>query len=98
MARKKEHARVLGPYPHHGGFRIVVVGAGGQKTRQTYSTEGEAWKVIRHLTRELELHSSKTILEALKEYEMYLVNEKGNKPGPSSESVRRIRAFFPDEH
>jgi len=81
MAQRKKGERVLGPYPHAGRWRLIVVGPGGEKTRQEYESKGEAEKVKRWVERELRAAEERTISEAKKEYAMHLRDDKQNRPG-----------------
>jgi hypothetical protein len=81
MARRKKGERVLGPYPHAGRRRLIVVGPGGEKPGQEYESKGEAEKVRRWVERELRTAEGRTIGEAKTEYMRYLLDVKGNKPG-----------------
>lgn len=81
MARRGKGERVLGPYPIGRQWRVVVVGAGGERDSRFYPTEEEAQKVIRAVRREFAKASRKTMQEALDAYELYLRHEKQNKRG-----------------
>src|SRR5262245_865162 len=96
MAQRKKGERVLGPYPIGRQWRVVVVGAGGQRDSRFYPTEEEARKVIRAVRREFARAQEKTVNEARDAYELYLRYEKGNKPGSVSDTIYRLGMFFPD--
>ena len=81
MAQRRKGERVLGPYPHAGRWRLIVVGPGSEKTRQDYESKSEAEKVKRCVERELRTAEERTIGEAKTEYMRYLLEVKGNKPG-----------------
>jgi hypothetical protein len=72
MAQRKKGERVLGPYPHAGKWRLIVVGPGGEKTRREYESKKEAEKVKVWVARELQIAEERTIVDAKKEYAMYL--------------------------
>lgn len=96
MARPgSSEVRVYGPYRHRQQFRIVVR-EGGVATARLYATEEEAKAVIRQVKRAAKLAASKTVNEAIDEYEVYLRNEKQNKSGSIDTTVIRLHSFFPD--
>src|SRR5215471_19129891 len=97
MARRGKGERVLGPYPIGRQWRVVVVGAGGERDSRFYPTEQEAWAVIRAVRKELSRTTEKTVEEARTAYEKYLREEKGNKPGSVDDTIYRLQTFFPDE-
>lgn len=94
MAQRKKGERVLGPYPHAGRWRLIVVGPGGEKTRQDYESKGEAEKVKRCVERELRTAEERTIGEAKTEYMRYLLDVKGNKPVSVDDVMYRLGVFF----
>jgi integrase len=96
MAQRKRGERVLGPYAHAGRWRLIVVGPGGEKTRQDYESKGEAEKVRRCVERELRTAEERTIGEAKTEYMRYLLDVKGNKPGSVDDVMYRLGVFFVD--
>lgn len=88
--------RVLGPYPIGRQWRVVVVGAGGERDSRFYPTEEEAQKVIRAVRKDFAKASTKTMQEALDAYELYLRYEKQNKPGSVDDTIYHLGVFFPD--
>src|SRR3990167_10082 len=94
VPQKRKGARVLGPYPHGIGFRVVEVAADGSRTRSQFETEAQA-TVYANFLREQLTANDLTTESALDEYEAHL-KAKGNKP----ESIKRTRwsvsKFFPD--
>ena len=94
MAQRKKGERVLGPYSHAGRWRLIVVGPGGEKTRQDYESKGEAEKVKRWVERELRTAEERTIGEAKTEYMRHLLEVKGNKPGSVEDVMYRLGVFF----
>ena len=79
MAQRRRGERVLGPYPHAGKWRLIVVGLGGEKSRREYESKKEAERVKAGVERELQVAEERTIADAKKEYAMYLREEKQNK-------------------
>ena len=65
MAQQSKGERVLGPYPARRQWRIVVVGAGGERDSHFYPSEEEAREVIRATRREFAKEGAKTVAEAL---------------------------------
>lgn len=96
MAQRTKGERALGPYPIGRQWRVVVVGAGGERDSRFYPTEEEAKKVIRAVRKEFAKASTKTMQEALDAYELYLRYEKQNKPGSVDDTIYRLGVFFPD--
>ncbi len=94
MAQRRKGERVLGPYPHAGRWRLIVVGPGGEKSRQEYESKKEADRVKVWVTKELQLAEERTIGDAKREYAMYLRNEKQNKPGSVEDTAYRLGMFF----
>ena len=96
MAQRAKGERVLGPYPIGRQWRVVVVGAGGERDSRFYPTEEDAKKVIRAVRKEFAKASTKTMQEALDAYELYLRYDKQNKPGSVDDTIYRLGVFFPD--
>lgn len=94
MAQRRKGERVLGPYPHAGRWRLIVVGSGGEKSRREYESKKEAEKVKVWVARELQVAEERTIGDARKEYAMYLRDEKQNKPGSVEDTAYRLGMFF----
>jgi len=96
MARRGKGERVLGPYPIGKQWRVVVVGAGGERDRRFYPTKEKAEEIIRAVRKELKRDGGKTVQEALDAYEEYLLNDKQNKAVSVANTTYRLGAFFPD--
>jgi len=94
--RRKSEDRVLGPYPHKRGARIIIVGPTGGRTHKVFSTEKEAFKMKRETERLLGLAAEKTIREALTDYEVFLRDVKGNRPLSVAQTKWRVETFFAD--
>jgi integrase len=94
MAQRRKGERVLGPYPHAGKWRLIVVGPGGEKSRRDYESKKEAEKVKLWVTGELQIAEERTIADAKKEYAMYLRDDKQNKPGSVEDTAYRLGLFF----
>lgn len=103
MARRRtEDFRVLGPYPDGSRFRIVVI-ENGERRSMNFETEVMALaEKVRLLSIEPasveKPPPAKTIREALKDYEAYMLHQKGNKPNSVDQTLRKLRRFFPDVH
>src|SRR5262245_22037984 len=98
MAQRKGDERVLGPYPHRRGqWRVIVVGAGGERTRRHYESEEEAKKVVKAIRREIERSQAITIKEAKEEYELYMRDDKGNRLTTVKDTVWRLGVYFPSD-
>jgi integrase len=65
MARERKE-RVNGPYPHYQRWRVVVTGADGSQTAQSFETEAEAQGVADAARRQSE---GRTLMHALDAYE-----------------------------
>ena len=96
MARQRKRSRVLGPYPHRGRWRVVVVDEGGERNLRSYETEKKAQQVAKSLRRELGGDNPKTVDESVDLYRRYLLNEKGNKSASVATTEARLFSFFPD--
>jgi integrase len=94
MAQRRRGERVLGPYPHAGKWRLIVVGPGGEKSRREYESKKEAERVKVCVERELQIADERTVADAKKEYAMYLRAEKQNKPGSVDDTEYRLGMFF----
>lgn len=99
MARRTDdNFRVLGPYRDGSRFKIIVVDKGTRKPRN-FTTEDEARRVMATLVPAqgpVAKRPTKTIREALKEYETYMLEHKGNKLNSVDQTLRKLRRFFPD--
>jgi integrase len=87
--------RVLGPYPNRDKFRIIHVKADGTRDAACYATEEEAKQAIARLNDEIN-RPEKTIREALKDYETFMRDDKGNKENSIDQTGRKLRRFFDD--
>jgi len=65
MAQRSRGERVLGPYPIGRQWRVVVVGAGGERDSRFYPTKEKAEEVIRSVRKEFAKQGRKTMQEAL---------------------------------
>ena len=96
MARRRnEQARVLGPYANRGGFRVILVREDGTRESFFDATRVAADERIRQLTQACKV-GERTIRDAMKEYEVYLLEDKGNKANSVDQTLRKLRRFFPD--
>lgn len=94
MARRRnDDFRVLGPYADGSRFRIIVI-ENGTKTYRKFPTETEAREAMAKLSPAP--RNTKSIREALKEYETYMLEHKGNKPNSVGQTQHKLRRFFPD--
>ena len=96
MARRKGGKRVLGPYQNRGNWQLFIVDAEGERDPQYFATEKEALSVKRALLREIKEEVEQTVDEAIDAYELYLRDEKGNRPSSINLTVHRLRSFFTD--
>lgn len=94
--RRREGARVFGPYLHGKRWRIEVVREGGEKDRYSYESEKQALQVKRALEKELSGATACTLIDAIGDYEVHLRDVKGNKPKSYNATIWRLKAFFPD--
>jgi integrase len=98
MARRGKGERVLGPYPIGKQWRVVLVGAGGERDSRFYPTKEKAEEIIRAVRREFARGGQKTVQEAFDAYEEYLLNDKQNKAVSVANTMYRLGAFFPDKY
>ncbi len=96
MARRKGGKRVLGPYPYRGRWRLFTVDAEGERDPQYFETEKEALSVKKALLLQIGEAHEKTVGEAIDGYELYLRDEKGNRPGSVVVTIHRLKTFFTD--
>lgn len=78
MGRRERRERVHGPYRNRDGWRIVVVGPGGERTNRCYATEGEAREVVDKARRALKQRVNLVINLALQD----LVASRAARPLP----------------
>ena len=96
MARpKNDSPRVLGPYRKGDGFMIIQVKRGGEREYFVFATKKLADEAIVKLNEEIN-RPQKTIHDALKDYETYMREEKGNKANSVDQTKRKLRRFFDD--
>jgi integrase len=97
MARRKkiDGARVLGPYADRESFRVIRVNKDGTREWKILPTRAEAEQLIREWSSE-EHRTSVTICEALGQYEIYMREDKGNKPNSVKQTSLKLRRFFAD--
>ncbi len=96
MGRKAvDTPRVLGPYPHGTGWRLIIRAEGKRVATQVRSSAEEARAEKLALERKLAQQSGRTIREALESYREYL-QRKGNKPSSIRTTLTRLGHFFPD--
>lgn len=93
MGRKRGGERILGPYPHTGGYRIIHVTADGERTTSWFATAGAATRLADEARAELHRRAEVTLGEALDGYERYLM-EKGNKASTVDALIPRLEKFF----
>jgi len=97
MAQRSRGERVLGPYPIGRQWRVVVVGAGGERDSRFYPTKEKAEEVIRAVRKEFARQGRKTMQEALDAYEEYLSTDKQNKAVSVANTMYRLETFFSDK-
>src|SRR5580765_157440 len=97
MARRGKGERVLGPYPIGKQWRVVMVGAGGERDSRFYPTKEKAEEVIRAVRKEFARQGRKTMQEALDAYEEYLSTDKQNKAVSVANTIYRLETFFSDK-
>ena len=92
---KKDHPRVLGPYRKGDGFMIIHMKRGGEREYSVFPSKELAEQAIGKLNEQLN-RPEKTIHDALKDYERYMRDEKGNKENSIDQTGRKLRRFFDD--
>ena len=97
MAQRSRGERVLGPYPIGRQWRVVVVGAGGERDSRFYPTKEKAEEIIRSVRKEFAKQGRKTMQEALDAYEEYLSTDKQNKAVSVANTMYRLETFFSDK-
>ncbi len=96
MGRRRKGEHALGPYPDGDRFHVIHVGPGpdGKREYRYFATEERA-KQYRDILEEQIGKTAATITEALDAYQRYLTVDKGNKPKSYTETIRRLKKFFP---
>lgn len=96
MGRKLDDTpRVLGPYKHGLGWRLIIRAEGKRVPTQVRASEAEVAAEKVALERRLIQQSGRTIRDALDLYREYL-QRKGNKPSSIKTTLTRLTHFFPD--
>ena len=100
MARRRRGERVLGPWEHKRGgrlvgWRVVHVDEEGKRTPDYFKTKkkAEAYAAILRA----KLSKEDTVAGALDRYEEYMLHTKENRRNSFNTSKSRIRAFFSDD-
>lgn len=96
MARRKsDGSRVLGPYADRENFRVIRVSKDGTREWKTVPTREEAEQLVREWTSE-QHKPNVSLREALDQYELYMRDDKGNKPNSVKQTRLKLRRFFAD--
>lgn len=94
---RKGGERCRGPYRRARDWcvHVITLDAGGESRTgyHYFATEEEGLRFKGRIEAEL-VRAATTITEALEEYEKHH-KAKGNKPGSTKETLRRLRRFFP---
>lgn len=94
MGRQKLGERVIGPYPRSGGWRVIIRDARpGESGSRTFATREKALEYKRDYEKDL-VRTIRTLAEAFDAYKAHLI-EKGNKERSYTETLRRLKRFFP---
>lgn len=93
---RKRGERVLGPYPHRGIWRVIVVTPDAARKRRpvTFPTRERAAAYKRSYEKDIAACAS-AVNEAIDAYEKHLIG-KGNAPVSVKLTLYRIGSFFPD--
>jgi integrase len=95
VPRRRQPARVLGPYKEADGYRLIAFDDEGGRTSSLCATKKEANDLKRLTEQRIRDDSAYRIDESIDEYEAYLRDHKGNKPVSTKETIRRLRLFLP---
>ena len=100
MARRKGGERVLGPYEHKRGgrvvgYRVISLDAQGKRTPDYFATRKEAEEFARLLRVKLSDHS--TLEGALAQYRKHMLDSKENQSRSADTTIGRLTAFFGDD-
>ena len=93
---KKSGLRVLGPYKEPHGFRLLVVDGKLRKALKFPSLD-LAEQSKRELQREIAERQGRTVSEALTEYEVAMVEERGRLPETAKQACPRLLRFLPGQ-
>jgi integrase len=93
MPGRKRGERVLGPYRHGAGWRVVEVAADGSRTRSQFASKKKAEIYAESLSQQL-VASDHTTASALDAYEDHL-KAKGNKEGSIDRTRWAVEKMFP---
>lgn len=90
----KRGERILGPYPHEYGWRVIEIDADGKRSSTIIELEADAERYVELLKVALALedHTTET---ALREYRPHLA-AKGDKPESIDVTAWAICLFFPE--
>ncbi len=91
---KSVSLRVLGPYREPHGFRLVVV-SGSQRKSLKFASRQQAERAQAELVGAVRSSGGHCIGDALSEYELAMVQERGRLPKTATESCQRLRRFLP---
>ena len=94
MPRRQRQAGAYGPYRHGNRFRVLVVDERGNQAAQSFETEAQAEHVKRSTLKKMGLANSKTVVEVIELYEVYLEKVKENRPGSIATTASRLHSFF----
>jgi integrase len=88
--------RVLGPTALcDGRFRVTLVrGAAGTRRYRTFTTRAAAQRYANEAAATFSDNNSRTLAEALNEYEVYMRSSKLNKANSVNTTLLRLRCFF----
>lgn len=90
--RRKGGERILGPYEHGRGYRVVEVSSDGARSTVQFETEKQAQKYI-DVYRAEQLANNRTVADALEDYKIYLT-DKGNKAGSIDHTSWAVSKFL----
>jgi len=91
--RRRNPARVLGPYQERGRWRLIVVEDGGRRS-VFFPTQGEALKFKAGTEREIELPPSRRITDLLAEWRAQRHREGQCKAKSIDNQIGRLQGFF----
>ena len=96
MGQRSKGERVLGPYPIGKQWRVVVVGAGGERHSRFYPSEEKAREVIRAVNGSSRRTETKTMKEGSTHTRCTFATTRATSPGRSRTPLSDSGVFFPD--
>ena len=93
MPKRRQGARILGPYSNRGGWIVFEVAATGDRTSLYFEKEADALEYRAEFEAELQRNDT-TTESAIKEY-LIALKEAGNRETSVASTEAALKSFFP---